>query len=119
MRGHDLSAEEVIQLCSEYMNETKVAFIKKALEFATQAHEGQLRLSGEPYIIHSIQVAGILAELHMDPDTIATGFLHDVVEDTEIELDEIAERFSETVAFLVDGVTKLGKLKFQSKQEAQ
>ncbi|WP_051007505.1 RelA/SpoT family protein [Falseniella ignava] len=100
------------------MNETKVAFIKKALEFATQAHEGQLRLSGEPYIIHSIQVAGILAELHMDPDTIATGFLHDVVEDTEIELDEIAERFSETVAFLVDGVTKLGKLKFQSKQEA-
>ncbi len=118
MRGHDLSAEEVIQLCSEYMNETKVAFIKKALEFATQAHEGQLRLSGEPYIIHSIQVAGILAELHMDPDTIATGFLHDVVEDTEIELDEIAERFSETVAFLVDGVTKLGKLKFQSKQEA-
>ena len=118
MRGHDLSAEEVIQLCSEYMNETKVAFIRKALEFATQAHEGQLRLSGEPYIIHSIQVAGILAELHMDPDTIATGFLHDVVEDTEIELDEIAERFSETVAFLVDGVTKLGKLKFQSKQEA-
>lgn len=118
MRGQNYTGEKVIQLCSEYMNEDNVAFVQKALDFATEAHEGQMRLSGEPYIIHPIQVAGILTELQMDPDTIATGFLHDVVEDTEVTIEDITEEFSETVAFLIDGVTKLGQVKFQSKQEA-
>lgn len=111
------TAEEVIQLCETYMKERNVKFVKKALEYATIAHEGQVRLSGEPYIIHPIQVAGILASINLDPDTVATGFLHDVVEDTPYTLEDIKNEFSESVAFLVDGVTKLGKFKFQSKEE--
>lgn len=108
---------EVISLCETYMNERNVTFVKKALKFATIAHEGQARLSGEPYIIHPIQVAGILASIKLDPDTVATGFLHDVVEDTDYTLEDIKNEFSDSVAFLVDGVTKLGKFKFQSKEE--
>lgn len=118
MKDRDLSAEDVIDICSKYMNEKNVAFVQHAYEFADMAHKNQMRLSGEEYIIHPIQVAGILAQLNMDPDTVATGFLHDVAEDTEYSLDDIQNEFSETVAFLVDGVTKLGKVKFQSKQEA-
>lgn len=114
----DLTAQDVIDLCAEYMNEKHVAFVKKALDFATYAHREQIRLSGEPYIVHPIQVAGILAQLKMDPDTVATGFLHDVVEDTPYTLEDISEEFSDTISFLVDGVTKLGKIKFQSKEEA-
>lgn len=108
---------EVIDLCRTYMNEKSIEFVEKALEFATQAHQEQRRLSGEAYIIHPIQVAGILAKMRLDPDTVATGFLHDVVEDTDYTLQDITDYFSEAVAFLVDGVTKLGKIKFQSKEE--
>lgn len=108
---------EVIDLCRTYMNEKSIEFVEKALEFATQAHQEQRRLSGEAYIIHPIQVAGILAKMRLDPDTVATGFLHDVVEDTDYTLQDITDNFSEAVAFLVDGVTKLGKIKFQSKEE--
>lgn len=117
-RTQDLSAEEVLALCAAYMNEKHVDFVKKALDYATFAHSKQIRLSGEPYIIHPIQVAGILAQLQADPATIATGFLHDVVEDTEFTLEDIEKEFGSAVAFLVDGVTKLGKVKFQSKEEA-
>ncbi|MBG9983211.1 bifunctional (p)ppGpp synthetase/guanosine-3',5'-bis(diphosphate) 3'-pyrophosphohydrolase [Aerococcaceae bacterium DSM 111020] len=116
-KNQDLTAQEVIFLCKEYMSETNIALVEKALDFATEAHKEQKRLSGEPYIIHPIQVAGILAQLKMDADTVATGFLHDVVEDTPITLEEMEEIFSPTIAFLVDGVTKLGKVKFQSKAE--
>src|SRR5699024_5227792 len=113
------TAQEVIELCSTYMNKEHVAFVEKAYDFAEKAHAHQNRKSGEPYIIHPIQVAGILAELKMDPATIATGFLHDVVEDTEYTFDDITETFSLEVAELVDGVTKLGKIKFKSKKEQQ
>lgn len=118
MQGEDFSAQEVIDLCAKYMNDSSLEFIQRALDYATEAHKDQFRLSGEPYIIHPIQVAGILAELQLDPSTVATGFLHDVVEDTDRTLEDIRNEFSDVVAFLVDGVTKLGKLKFQSKQEA-
>lgn len=118
MQGQDFSAREVIDLCAKYMNDSSLEFIQRALDYATEAHKDQFRLSGEPYIIHPIQVAGILAELQLDPSTVATGFLHDVVEDTDRTLEDIRNEFSDVVAFLVDGVTKLGKLKFQSKQEA-
>lgn len=118
MQGQDFSAQEVIDLCAKYMNDSSLEFIQRALDYATEAHKDQFRLSGEPYIIHPIQVAGILAELQLDPSTVATGFLHDVVEDTDRTLEDIRNEFSDVVAFLVDGVTKLGKLKFQSKQEA-
>lgn len=109
--------EEVIALCASYMNEKHVAFVKKAADFAEEAHKEQFRKSGEAYFVHPTQVAAILAELKLDPDTIATGFLHDVVEDTPYSLGDIEREFSPTVAFLVDGVTKLGKIKYKSHEE--
>src|SRR5699024_3818031 len=94
-------------------------FIKRAYEYAKKSHEGQFRKSGEPYIVHPVQVAWILVDLQMDAETIAGGFLHDVVEDTETTLEEIEGEFNEEVALLVDGVTKLGKIKYESKEELQ
>lgn len=112
-----LTDQDVMEMVSEYMSPEHVAFVKKACEYATEAHKEQFRKSGEPYIIHPIQVAGILAELRMDPHTVATGFLHDVVEDTEFTLDDLKEEFGADVAMLVDGVTKLGKIKYKSHEE--
>ncbi|TGB04204.1 RelA/SpoT family protein [Halobacillus salinus] len=114
-----LTAEEVIEQASRYLNESDLEFIRRAYQFAENAHSQQFRKSGEPYIIHPIQVAGILVNLEMDPETIAGGFLHDVVEDTEITLKEIEEAFNPEVAMLVDGVTKLGKIKYKSKEAQQ
>jgi len=118
-KNKDYTAQEVIALTVTYMNSSHVAFVKKACDFATNAHRDQFRKSGEPYIIHPIQVAGILAELKMDPVTVATGFLHDVVEDTEYTFEDISREFSPEVAILVDGVTKLGKIKYKSHEEQQ
>lgn len=114
-----LTAEEVIEQASQYLNESDLAFIRRAYEFAEQAHSNQFRKSGEPYIIHPIQVAGILVNLEMDPETIAGGFLHDVVEDTDVSVEEIEKAFNEEVSMLVDGVTKLGKIKYKSKEAQQ
>ena len=114
-----LTAEEVIEQASRYLNESDLAFIRRAYQFAEQAHSNQFRKSGEPYIIHPIQVAGILVNLEMDPETVAGGFLHDVVEDTDITLKEIEEAFNTEVSMLVDGVTKLGKIKYKSKEAQQ
>lgn len=113
----DYTAEDVFDMCRSYMNEEHVAFVKKAYDLAEQAHASMQRKSGEPYIIHPIQVAGILASLHMDPDTVAAGFLHDVVEDTEYTYEDIEELFSKSVADLTDGVTKIGQVSYQSKEE--
>jgi len=118
-KNKNYTAEDVISLCREYMNEKSIQFIEKAIEYATFAHKDQVRKSGEAYIVHPIQVAGILAELHLDPDTIATGFLHDVVEDTKYTFDDIKETFGEDIAVIVDGVTKLDKVKFRSKKQSQ
>ncbi|WP_122645785.1 RelA/SpoT family protein [Enterococcus mediterraneensis] len=112
-----LSGPGVIKLVGHYMSKEHVAFVQKALDYATEAHKDQFRKSGEPYIIHPIQVAGILAELRMDPHTVATGFLHDVVEDTDVTLDDLKKEFGADVAMLVDGVTKLGKIKYKSHEE--
>ncbi|WP_086350360.1 RelA/SpoT family protein [Candidatus Enterococcus clewellii] len=112
-----VTGPEVIGIVSKYMSKEHTAFVAKAYKYAEKAHEGQIRKSGEPYIIHPIQVAGILAELHMDPHTVATGFLHDVVEDTEVTLEDLKDEFGEDVAMLVDGVTKLGKIKYKSHEE--
>lgn len=111
--------QEVIALCLTYMSSEHVTFVKHAYDLAEKAHAGQMRKSGEQYISHPVQVAAILAELRMDPVTVATGFLHDVVEDTEYTYADIAEIFNPEVADLVDGVTKLGKFKFKSKKEHQ
>ena len=113
------TADDVLAMCKEYMNETHIKFIEKAIYFATYAHKEQIRKSGEAYIVHPIQVAGILAQLKLDPDTIATGFLHDVVEDTGFSIDDIEYEFGKDVAFLVEGVTKLGKIKYKSHAEQQ
>ncbi|MES1038074.1 RelA/SpoT family protein [Peribacillus simplex] len=114
-----LTAEQVVERASLYLQPEEAEFIHRAFKYAEYAHREQFRKSGEPYIIHPIQVAGILAELEMDPATIAAGFLHDVVEDTEITLKDIEGNFSPEVAMLVDGVTKLGKIKYKSQQEQQ
>ena len=114
-----LTADQVIDKTRNYLNDEHVELVKKAYEFAKNAHREQYRKSGEPYIIHPIQVAGILADLEMDPATVAAGFLHDVVEDTSVSLKDIESSFNDEVAMLVDGVTKLGKIKYKSHEEQQ
>ena len=115
----NLTGHEVVQIASDYMDENGVAMVEKALTYATDAHASQYRQSGEPYIIHPIQVAGILAQLKLDPVTVASGFLHDVVEDTDVTLDDLEETFGSDVRNIVDGVTKLGKVEYQSHEEQQ
>ncbi|NPC93504.1 bifunctional (p)ppGpp synthetase/guanosine-3',5'-bis(diphosphate) 3'-pyrophosphohydrolase [Bacillus sp. WMMC1349] len=114
-----LTAEQVIERAKAYLSDEHIAFIRDAYQYAEDAHREQYRKSGEPYIIHPIQVAGILVDLEMDPATIAGGFLHDVVEDTSVTLDDLKNVFNEEVAMLVDGVTKLGKIKYKSQEEQQ
>lgn len=113
----NVTGEEVIALAATYMTKADVAFVAKALAYATAAHFYQVRKSGEPYIVHPIQVAGILADLHLDAVTVACGFLHDVVEDTDITLDEIEADFGHDARDIVDGVTKLGKVEYKSHEE--
>src|ERR1700688_701084 len=93
--------------------------IRKAWEFCMRQHEGQKRASGEPYIIHPLEVAQVLAELKMDSTAIAAGLLHDAVEDTDVTSAEIAKRFGEQVAHIVEGVTKLDKIKFANREDHQ
>ncbi|MFY0543400.1 RelA/SpoT family protein [Brevibacillus sp. H7] len=109
--------DEVLKKAGSYLSEKDLELITRAYRLAEKAHEGQVRKSGVPYIMHPIAVAGILADLHMDAVTIAAGLLHDVVEDTEITLDHLREEFGQEVALLVDGVTKLDKIKYKSKEE--
>lgn len=111
------TAEEVHQAVMTYMNPEHVAFVDKAYQYAAQLHKDQIRKSGEPYIIHPIQVAGILAQLHMDPETIVAGYLHDVVEDTDATITDLQQQFGDNVALIVNGVTKLGKIEYKSSQE--
>ena len=99
------------------MNDDQIAFVEKAYKFAANAHKDQKRASGQPYIVHPTQVAGTLAKLSLDPDTIAAGFLHDTVEDTPVTNEDIKEKFGKDVAFIVDGVTKLNKYQYKSHQE--
>lgn len=89
----EMTHEEVLAECKKYMNAEHLAFVESAYEFAKNAHEGQFRVSGQPYIIHPTQVAGTLATLRLDPDTVAAGYLHDTVEDTPVTNDDIKEKF--------------------------
>lgn len=109
--------DEVIKKASTYMPPEDIQLIERAYQLANKAHEGQVRKSGVPYIMHPIAVAGILVNLRLDATTVAAGFLHDVVEDTDITLDMLRKDFGEDVALLVDGVTKLEKIKYKSKEE--
>ena len=111
--------ETLLEKIKSYNPNIDEAFIRKGFEFAEEKHRGQKRNSGEDYIIHPYHVALILAEMNMDPATIVAGLLHDVVEDTDVAYEDVKELFGEEVANLVDGVTKLKKLSYQTKQEKQ
>ena len=108
------------QKISNYIrNERDLALIKEAYLLAASKHEGQYRKSGEPYIIHPLSVALILAGLNVGPNTLIAAILHDVVEDTDCELKLIAEKFGNDVANIVDGVTKVTQMKFTSLEKQQ
>ena len=111
--------EELMAALKESNRPYDFDMITQAYEYADKAHEGQMRQSGEPYITHPISVAHILVELGMDTETICAGLLHDVVEDTASTLDEIKKMFGADVALMVDGVTKLTKLSYSSKEQRQ
>ena len=106
--------QELIQSVVRYHPSTDISMIEKAFRVAMEAHKDQFRKSGEPYIIHPICVAIILAELELDKESIVAGLLHDVVEDTPISTEDVAKLFGEEVALLVDGVTKLGQLSYSA-----
>ncbi|MBP6354810.1 MAG: bifunctional (p)ppGpp synthetase/guanosine-3',5'-bis(diphosphate) 3'-pyrophosphohydrolase [Nitrosomonas sp.] len=104
---------------AQYLKPEDIEQLKNAYVFGQGAHSGQFRKSGEPYISHPLAVARILSKLHLDAPTLTAALLHDVVEDTDISKTEISERFGEPVAELVDGVSKLAKIEFQTQEEAQ
>ena len=110
---------DLCRLAHTYLEPDQVEVINRAYRFGAEAHEGQKRASGEPYISHPVQVARILAEMRMDYQTIVAAILHDVIEDTETVKDHIARDFGKDVADLVDGVSKLTQMTFESKAEAQ
>lgn len=106
-------------VAQEYLTEPQLEALRQSYIVAKEAHEGQTRSSGEPYIIHPVAVARILAEMHLDHETLMAALLHDVIEDTEVSKEDLARQFGDTVAELVDGVSKLDKLKFRDRKEAQ
>jgi len=110
---------DLCDLISQYMDQEQVKEVYKAYLFGAQAHEGQHRISGEPYIYHPIAVAHILAQMHMDVKSIVASILHDVLEDTPATRNLIEREFGHDVAHLVDGVSKLTHLKFKNKIEQQ
>ncbi|WP_413587283.1 RelA/SpoT family protein [Bdellovibrio sp. HCB274] len=113
------TVDDLLNRIRSYWPNADLKFIEKAYYFSEKHHEGQIRRSGEPYISHPLSVAAILADLHLDLDTIATGLLHDTVEDTDATLEDIRREFGDAVAHLVDGVTKIGQMKFKNSHEKQ
>ena len=119
MNETDYSLETLLKKVKEHSPLSDMEKITKAYYFSEKAHEGQKRRSGEPYFIHPVTVAGILAELGMDTDSIVAGLLHDCLEDTNVTYVNIEKEFGRPVADLVNGVTRLGKIVYSSKEEAQ
>ena len=111
--------KDLLAKVSAYLPTEQVQRVQDAAEFGAEAHKGQRRKSGEPYIAHPVAAADLLADLKLDADTLIAAILHDVVEDTVITNEQIAERFGKVVAEIVDGVTKLDQIKFKSREEAQ
>lgn len=113
---NNITLQDLLNKLKEY-NPEEVGIVNKAYEYANLLHNGQKRQSGEPYISHPLNVAYILAEMHADRDTICAGLLHDTLEDTDITKEDIAHYFNQNIANLVDGVTKISKLNFSTKQD--
>ncbi len=116
---YDGRFEAIIASVSEYSIDSDIETLRDAYNFSIRAHQTQQRYSGRPYFDHLFEVANILADLKMDSTTISAGFLHDSVEDTGIPLEELEEQFGTEIAALVDGVTKIGELKFESREKRQ
>ena len=104
---------------ASYLDSEQVELIRQAYILARDAHDGQSRSSGEPYITHPVAVTGILADMHLDHETLCAALMHDTIEDTPVSKEQIAEQFGDPVAELVEGVSKLDKIQFNSRQEAQ
>lgn len=116
----NVTIEEIIDKQIEnYGNKVNLKLIQKAYDLAKEKHRGQCRMSGEPYIVHPMNVAFILADLGMDDETVCAALLHDVVEDTELTNEDLKREFGESIAQMVAGVTKLGSIRFTSVQEKQ
>lgn len=113
----DITIEDVFRAAPTPLGADEKKFLRAVTIFANDAHSGQFRKSGEPYIIHSLHAAQTLAEIGMDEITIAAGLLHDVPEDTPVTLDEISKKFGPEVSYLVDGITKLSKIRLQGSQQ--
>ena len=103
----------------EYNEACDLALLQRAYVFSAKVHEGQERLSGEPYLVHPLEVAGLLVDMRMDEVTVAAGLLHDTIEDTLTTGDELRRLFGEEVAFLVEGLTKISKIEFSSARQRQ
>ena len=114
-----LRFNDIAELVESYHPDPDMGLLEKAYVFSAKVHQGQIRLSGEPYLIHPLEVAGILARMRLDVQTVAAGLLHDVLEDTLTTYDELKENFGEEIAQLVDGVTKISRLDFSSAEEAE
>lgn len=114
-----MPVQELLDQLLKNNSHVDIELIKRAYDYAAKAHEGQYRNSGEPYITHPLAVANILTGLGLDASTIAACLLHDVVEDTEVDLSEMKNQFGEEIALLVDGVTKLSRIEYNSKEERQ
>src|SRR5437762_2561285 len=111
--------EKVIEKVGTYSQPPDVELLRRAYLFSEAEHKGQVRLSGEPYLVHPVEVANILAEMKLDAVAVAAGLLHDVVEDTLTTIDRIREHFGPEVAHVVEGVTKIGAIPFSSSEERQ
>ena len=115
----DVTIDDVLEKMRKNNKKSDLKLIKRAYDFAKEKHGDQLRKSGEPYIIHPVQVAFILASLELDDATICAALLHDVAEDTDVTIQDLAKEFSPEISEMVDGVTKLGNLKYTSAEEQQ
>ena len=114
-----LRLNDIVEKVTSYLPQADVELIKKAYVYSAKVHAGQLRSSGEPYLSHPLEVAGIIADMKLDVPSVVTGLLHDTVEDTLTTLEDIESMFGKEIAFLVDGVTKISQLPFTSKVEEQ
>jgi len=115
----NIRLEDILDKVAAYNASADLDVIKRAYVFSAKVHEGQTRLSGEPYLSHPIEVAAMLADLRMDASTVAVGLLHDTVEDSRTTVEKIKELFGAEIASLVDGLTKLSRITFEKKEDRE